>query len=193
MLDTPVSLLERLKTRGKADDWESLVGIYTPLIRSWFKRDAGLRDDADDLTQETLGVVVQKLPEFVRQRSGSFRRWLRLITVNLVKRYWHERRSRERAITSGVEESLLMQLEDPSSDLTRQWELEHDKHVVDGLLAMIEPEFTKRTWRAFKRYCIDRVAPAKVAAQLGVSTNVVFLAKSRVLKRLREIGRGLLD
>jgi RNA polymerase sigma-70 factor (ECF subfamily) len=193
MIDTPVSLLERVKRRGKAEDWELLIQIYTPLIRRWLNRDQALQSDAEDLAQETLSTLVQKLPEFGRQRTGSFRRWLRIITVKLVEQYWRDRLRRERKITSLSQASPLLELVDPSSDLSRQWDLEHDLHVVQSLLAMIEPEFSRRTWTAFKQYYFEQKAPAVVAAKLGVSANVVFLAKSRVLKRLREIGRGLLD
>ena len=58
---------------------------------------------------------------------------------------------------------------------------------------MIKPEFSRRTWRAFEQYYFEQESPSVVAAKLGVSANVVFLAKSRVLKRFRELGRGLLD
>ena len=71
MIDTPVSLLERVKRRGKAEDWELLIQVYTPLIRRWLNRDQGLQSDAEDLTQETLSTVVQKLPDFVRQRQPA--------------------------------------------------------------------------------------------------------------------------
>ncbi len=88
---------------------------------------------------------------------------------------------------------MLLQLADPASDLSHQWDQEHDQHVVQRLLALIKPEFSSNTWRTFELYGIEQVAPAEVAEQLGVSINVVFLAKSRVLKRMREIGHGLLD
>jgi RNA polymerase sigma-70 factor (ECF subfamily) len=189
MLDTPVSLLERVQKRGLPGDWEHLVSIYTPLIRRWLLLDAALQSEADDLTQDVLSGVVQKLHDFVRRRAGSFRRWIRIITISRVKDYWRQR-YREAPI---ADESLLLQLEDPASELSRRWDEEHDRHVVQSLLAIIEPEFTRKTWKAFTRSFFDELPAAVVAAELGVSANAVRLAKSRVLKRLRAVGRGLLD
>ncbi len=193
MLETPVSLLERIKQRGASRDWQQLIVVYTPLIHRWLLREPALQFEADDLTQEILSGVVQKLPNFVRQRTGSFRRWLRTITVSRLKDYWRDRYKRERVGAGGTPDSVLLQLEDPSSALSQQWDQEHDQHVVQSLLAMIEPEFSRKTWSAFTRSFFDEVRAAEIATQLGVSPNAVRLAKSRVLKRLRTVGRGLLD
>ncbi len=193
MLETPVSLIERLRHRGESADWQLFLTIYTPLIRRWLGRNPMLRADADDLTQEVLSTVVHGLPEFMRRRAGSFRRWLRSITVSRLTDHLRSRRKHQRTADAAVEESVLRQLADPASELSRQWDREHDQHVFQCLLAMIEPEFSAKTWKAFRLYCIDEMEPARVATQLGVSKNVVLLAKSRVLKRLRELGRGLID
>ncbi len=80
---TSVSLLDRLKAaRPDATDWQRLQGIYLPLIQRWLRRVPGLGDEADDLAQEVFLVVVRELPRFERRREGSFRAWLRNITVN---------------------------------------------------------------------------------------------------------------
>lgn len=61
------------------------------------------------------------------------------------------------------------------------------------MLELIEPEFRPATWQAFRRVVLDGDKPAQVAAELGISENAVLLAKSRVLSRLRQEARGLLD
>jgi RNA polymerase sigma-70 factor (ECF subfamily) len=58
---------------------------------------------------------------------------------------------------------------------------------------LVEPEFTPSTWRAFRRVVLEGAPPTAVAAELGTSVNAVFIAKSRVLQRLRQEARGLLD
>src|SRR5687768_5797937 len=73
---THQSLLARAQG-GDAPSWERLVGLYGPLIREWLIRHAVSADDADDLTQDVLLTVMQKLPEFEHGgRVGSFRCWL---------------------------------------------------------------------------------------------------------------------
>jgi RNA polymerase sigma-70 factor (ECF subfamily) len=192
MLDTSLSLLERLQAQPDAASWQRLVEIYTPLIRGWLQRDPTLREEADDLTQEVLSVLIKELPQFHRQRPGSFRAWLRIITINRLRELWRDRHRRPQAI-GHTADSVLSQLEDPASELSRQWDQEHDQHVVRRLLDLIEPEFTPPTWKAFRRVVLDDARPAVVAEELGLSVNSVLLAKSRVLKRLRELGRGLID
>jgi RNA polymerase sigma-70 factor (ECF subfamily) len=88
---------------------------------------------------------------------------------------------------------MLDQLQDPDSGLSHLWDQEHDQHIVRRLLAMIEPHFSPSTWQAFRRVVLDGARPDTVAAELGLSVNAVFIAKSRVLQRLREEGRILLD
>jgi DNA-directed RNA polymerase specialized sigma24 family protein len=88
MNSTSVSLLDRLKAaRPHASDWTRLQGIYLPLIRNWLGRVPGLGAEADDLAQEVFIVVIRELPRFERQREGSFRAWLRQVTVNRVRTY----------------------------------------------------------------------------------------------------------
>jgi RNA polymerase sigma-70 factor, ECF subfamily len=88
---------------------------------------------------------------------------------------------------------MLDQLEDPSSDLSRVWDREHDQHIARRLLELIEPHFEARTWQAFRRVVLDGCKAAAVAAELGLSVNAVLLAKSRVLHRFREEAQGLTD
>jgi DNA-directed RNA polymerase specialized sigma24 family protein len=99
---TSVSLLDRLKlARPDASDWGRLQGIYLPLIRRWLARVPGLGDEADDLAQDVFLVVVRELPRFERRREGSFRAWLRKVTVNKARSHWRRRRRRPAAGSAG--------------------------------------------------------------------------------------------
>ena len=91
--------------------------------------------------------------------------------------------------------SLLERLRDrgDSDAWTRIWDRFHDEHVARTLLAWGEPEFEPKTWQAFRRQALDAASPTTVAAELGMSVNAVLIAKSRILKRLRELGQGLID
>jgi RNA polymerase sigma-70 factor (ECF subfamily) len=88
---------------------------------------------------------------------------------------------------------VLDQLEDPASDPSRQWDHEHDAYVAHKLMDYVEREFRPATWQAFRRLVLDGGTPEEVAAELGLSVNAVLIAKSRVLRRLRAEGRGLVD
>src|SRR5262245_8209578 len=83
---TSVSLLDRLRqARPDASDWKRFQGVYLPLIQRWLSRIPGLGDEAEDLAQDVLVVLVREIPRFQRQREGSFRAWLRQVTVNRVR------------------------------------------------------------------------------------------------------------
>src|SRR5947209_2494717 len=74
MVETSPSLLDRLSRRPEDGDWGRLVSLYTPVLHAWLGRHGLQTSDRDDLTQEVLGVVVQKLPEFRHNgRAGAFR------------------------------------------------------------------------------------------------------------------------
>lgn len=192
MIPTSISLLDRLRTSPDEAAWRRLDNLYRPLIRRWLLRDPSLHDEAEDLVQEVLAVLVRELPHFRREQVGSFRSWLRTITWNRLQAFWQSRRRRPQPLGSDSEVSLLAQLADPHSDLSGQWDAEHDRHVVRRLMDLVEPLFEPTTLLAFRRTVFDGAKAADVAAELGISVNAVLLAKSRVLKQLRLEGEGLL-
>src|SRR5208282_5272345 len=83
----------------------------------------------------------------------------------------------------------LAQLEDPESDLSTLWDQEHDQYVLQRLRELIEPEFNAKSWQSFTRTALKGERAAAVAADLGMTVNAVLLAKSRVLRRLRQESR----
>jgi RNA polymerase sigma-70 factor, ECF subfamily len=189
---TSVSLLDRLKeARPEAIDWERLQGIYLPLVQRWLRRVPGLSNDADDLAQEVFVVVIRELPRFERRREGSFRAWLRTITANKARNHC---KHRDRRPAAGMDqaEGFLEQMADPESDLAREWDREHDEHVVQKLLAAVKGDFTPPTWEAFRRLALDGLPAARVAEELGMPENAVLLAKSRVIRRMRQEAGDLL-
>jgi RNA polymerase sigma factor (sigma-70 family) len=192
-METSASLLERLRTAPDEAAWRRLDDLYRPLIRRWLQRDPTLGEDANDLTQEVMAVLVRELPGFQRQRRGSFRRWLRTVTAHRLAGYYRSRRNRPLALGAAPEECPLADLADPNSELSRQWDEEHDRHVLRRLMDLIEPMFEPNTLAAFRRVAYDGVAPVRAAEELGLSLNAVLLAKSRVLSQLRHEAEGLID
>ncbi len=194
MNTTSLGLLERLKhATPDALEWRRLRDIYLPMIRHWLLRLPNLHDEVDDLTQEVLVVLFRELPSFERRRDGSFRAWLRQITVNRVRAFSRMQRKQPLAAGGPQTEQLLAQLADPSSDLAREWDQDHDRHVFQKVLAIVEGDFEPTTWRAFTRFAVEGRPAAQVAGELGLTESAVVQAKFRVLKRLREEAGGLLD
>lgn len=192
MSETSVSLLQRLQGTSDEESWQRLEAIYSPLIRGWLHRDAKLDvNDADDVVQDVMLVVIRRINGFNRQRTGSFRTWLKSITVNCLRKFYKKRRQ----ATSGGSDlaELLNQLEDPGSLFSGIWDREHDEHVMKQILNALRTEFTENTWRAFTLTALEGRSPDDAAGLLGISVNAVFVARSRVMSRLKQEAAGLID
>jgi RNA polymerase sigma factor (sigma-70 family) len=192
MAETSLTLLDRLQRQPDPASWQRLMDIYAPLIAYWLAPARLQNADQDDLIQEVLKILVQKLPDFQRRREGSFRTWLRVVTANCLQAHW--RSEKYRTLPSGGSDYFqkLQELEDPQSALAQTWDAEHDGFVVRRLLELIGPQFEPTTLQAFRKVVMDGQKPAEVAAELGITVNAVFLAKSKILRRLRQELEGLL-
>jgi RNA polymerase sigma-70 factor (ECF subfamily) len=186
---TPLSLLDRI-CNSECDAWRALVTIYEPLLRHWLRATSLQPADEDDLTQQILTVLVRKLPTFRHNgRLGAFRAWLRSITLLEVAEF--QRRQSARPALHDPEG--LDALPSPIDQLTRAWDAEYERHVLNGLLEFIKPDYTPATWRVFQLVAMEGFTPRIVAEETGLTVNAVTLIKSRILRRLRQEARGLVD
>jgi RNA polymerase sigma-70 factor (ECF subfamily) len=194
MNDTSLSLLARLRHAPESEAWNRLVTLYAPLIRAWLRKYDVQDSDADDLVQEVLLAVSKDLAKFEhRGQPGDFRGWLKAILVNRLRNFWRARdRRREARGKSDIDERLA-ELGDPASELSQIWNRQHDQYVLRQLLALAEPQFAPSTWKAFCRVALDGERADVVARELEISLNAVFIAKSRVLNRLRQEAEGLVE
>jgi RNA polymerase sigma-70 factor (ECF subfamily) len=190
--ETNLSLLHRASAGDEAA-WAKMVALYQPLIFGWLLRHAVPRQEAADLTQEVLVVIVRELRGFAHAgHPGSFRGWLRAITVNRARAFLRGA-ARERAAGGEDVLGIIEQLEDPHSAVTQAWNAEHDAHVVRQILKLVETDFEPATVRVFHGLVLDEARAAEVAAELGMTVAAAYAAKSRVLRRVRQEADGLLD
>jgi RNA polymerase sigma-70 factor (ECF subfamily) len=192
-METSVSLLERLAGAPTDDDWRRLLDLYQPLLRAWMARAGVAASDADDLVQEVLLVVFREVGGFEHRGKGAFRSWLRTILANRVRDYFRGQKYRPTATGDSDFLRRLDELESPDSALSRLWDREHDQHVAESLMQRVQGDFEPATWQAFRRHVLEGEPAAQVAEALGLSLNSVLLAKSRVLKRLRQELAGLVE
>jgi RNA polymerase sigma-70 factor, ECF subfamily len=184
---TSRSLLERLKADDAAA-WDRLVALYTPLLYRWCRR-RGLRDqEIADVLQDVFQAVATHIAGFRKERAGdTFRGWLRTIARNKVNDHLR-RRGREpegaggtdaQARLAGVPESAPPESGSSSDDRA-------DRLLLGRVLDLIRGEFEPRTWQAFWRTAVEGRSPAEVGDELAMSPGAVRVAKSRILRRLRE-------
>ena len=193
MNETRQSLVRRAQT-GEENAWKDLTDLYRPLIIGWLNRQGVPARDLEDLSQDILVSVVKHLPTFEHSgRRGAFRSWLRTIVCSRTTDYWRAIDAATQASGGSGATAALQQIADPDSDLNRQWDEEHDRYVLDCLLDLVEEEFEPATLKAFRRLALDGVSGAEAAQELGLSVAAVYVAKSRVLQRIRQEAEGLID
>ncbi len=172
---TRASLLARLRQPDDAEAWRQFAEVYTPPMFRYCRR-LGLQEaDAADVVQEVLAQVAVSVRNFEYDPAvGRFRDWLGAVVRGKLDRFWRKRTPAPGAADPAVPDG------DPS------WAIEFNSHLLQVALDRIRAGFDTHNWRAFELAWIeDRQAP-DVAALLGVPTAQVYVAKSRVLRRLRE-------
>jgi RNA polymerase sigma-70 factor (ECF subfamily) len=188
MDSTSPSLLLRLRQPDQDAAWQRFVDLYAPLIFHWGRQQGLSAADAADLVQEVLAILVVKLPEFEYDPTRRFRGWLRTIAVNKARDF--HRRESSRPLT-GAEESIQTVAVAPAVDLFD--EAEYRSFLVNRALDLMRSEFREETWQACWKQVAEGSKASDVARELGISLNMAYLAKSRVLGRLREELDGLMD
>jgi RNA polymerase sigma-70 factor (ECF subfamily) len=186
MTKTPTSLLDRLRQPFEPEAWTRFVALYAPLIYSWCRRVGLQESDAADLVQDVFVTLLDVLPTFNYDREQSFRGWLRTITLNK----WRNRcKKRDH---QAVPTSALNHV--PGADnLEAAWEAEYQQHLVARALRIMRADFEEKTWKACWEMVVAGRPAADVATELDLTVGAVYAAKFRVLDRLRQELRGMLD
>jgi RNA polymerase sigma-70 factor, ECF subfamily len=185
---TPVTLLEQVRQPGNHAAWERFVRLYTPLLLG-FARRRGLQDaDAADLVQEVFVALVRALPTFRYDAAGSFRAWLGTFAWNRFR----ERARRRVPLPTGASHPAWDQLTAAGSTEAFD-EAEYRATLLARGLGLARPEFSPSVWALFEATVLNGLTPSAAANKFGVTANSVYLARSRVLRRLKELLAGLLD
>jgi RNA polymerase sigma-70 factor (ECF subfamily) len=165
------------------------MDLYAPAVRRWCQR-AGLQPaDADEVLQEMLLAVRRAVAGFSRQEgSGSFPAWLWTIARGRILDLLRRRGRRPDAVGGSDFLQRLEQEPDPADDSSgRLPPAEVLSPVLRRALDLVSGDFEDRTWRAFWLVVVEEKPAAEAAEQLGTTAGAVRIAKSRVLKRLRQV------
>ena len=179
MYTTSATLLERVRQRTDAAAWDRFVKLYTPFLYHCGMRLGLAEADAADAVQDVFLVLLDKLPAFQYAQDGSFRAWLRTVTVNKCR----ERFRKRHETAAGGSESGLSQLA-VGGDSDEFWNVEYRQHLVARALEIMQSEFEPTTWQACWQTTVEDRPAADVAAGLGITINAVYVARSRVLRDL---------
>jgi RNA polymerase sigma-70 factor (ECF subfamily) len=181
---TPPSLLVRIRDARDAESWQTFVDLYAPLVYRYCRRRGLQEADAADVSQEVLLQVARSIRTFEYSPDrGRFRDWLGTVTRGKLVR-WREKRDRAVNATGDGSADALAAAVAPEADT--EWADAFNGHVLRAALERIRPHFEPATWRAFELEWLGNRPAAEVARELGMAVTAVYVAKSRVLKRLRD-------
>jgi RNA polymerase sigma-70 factor (ECF subfamily) len=179
--------LDRLRQPNQTEAWVRFVSLYTPLLLNWASRQGMQEADAQDVVQEVLFKLIRELPAYERGDGQSFRGWLFRLTVNQCHDFRRRVATRQLPGADGLSDV---------SDACRASEMQDAKDrafLVRRALEVIRHDFNETTWTAFTRLMMEGHSASDVAAELRTTANAVYLARHRVLTRLRQELEGVLD
>ncbi|MCO6435642.1 MAG: sigma-70 family RNA polymerase sigma factor [Phycisphaerae bacterium] len=179
MDETRSSLLSRVRDFGDDSAWSEFDGVYRPMLAGYARR-CGLGPAvAEEIAQECLAAIVDRIRDFRRQRS--FRRWLRGMVTHKVADHLR-REKRERRRPSGSHTAAGVRVSHPDEIWEQTWNASHLRYFIAGL----RDEFAEHTLRAFAMYVLEERPVEEISRLLGMSPNQIYVAKSRVLRRLKD-------
>jgi RNA polymerase sigma factor (sigma-70 family) len=179
-VETKPSLLVRVRDPLDAEAWRTFVGLYAPLVYGYGRRRALQDADAADLTQEVMGEVARDIRSFNYQpERGRFRDWLFMIARRRLIRF-QARRARHPVASLGPDLPAPTAEDQPDPE----WNGAFNAQVLRAALQRIQPHFEASSWRVFERVWLEHRSAAEVADELSMSIEAVYMAKSRILRRL---------
>jgi len=186
---TSATLLARLR-QVPADQaaWAQFADRYGPKIYAWCRRWNLQESDAEDVTQNVLLKLAEKMRAFEYDPSRSFRAWLKTIT----RHAWIDYSSSRKGVAAGGSLALeVLQSAEAREDLVQRLDEEFDREMFDEATARVQLRVTPRTWEAFERTALRGESGADAARALGMKVATVFVAKSKVQKMIQEELRKL--
>jgi RNA polymerase sigma-70 factor (ECF subfamily) len=179
-----------LRDARDAPAWAQFVQVYAPLVYGLARRQ-GLQDaDAADLTQEVLQTVAGAIRDLDYDPArGSFRGWLFTVVRSRLSNFRRRSRSHPDAASGDTDvQHMLAAVPAPDGDRP-WWDQEHERRLFAWAAEQVRPTVDPSTWQAFWGTAVEGRPAKDVAATLGLSVAAVYMAKSRVLARLKDTVR----
>jgi RNA polymerase sigma-70 factor, ECF subfamily len=189
---TRATLLDRLRDGADALAWDEFFGRYWRLIYS-FARHHGCSDHtAEEIVQEAMLTVFEQREVFRYDPArGRFRDWLSTVVRHLVAR--HAREPAQRVRAEGGTSRALAEIAGEDAAPDAAWENAFETAILGALLDVVRREVSPETFQAFELLVLEELSGAQIAAMTGLSRNAVYLARKRVVRRLKELGARYAD
>lgn len=184
--------LELIKVLDPAA-WDRTIRRYNQMLFSWCRRSGLKAHDAEDVCQDVLRSASTSIHRFRRATpQDTFRGWLRRITQRRISDFRSSRKSRSYSMGGGENQGLLNSIKAPENSQDVDSASPTPKYS-SKLIDIVRSEFESKSWDAFWRTTVEEEDSEIVAKALGITRNAVYLAKSRILKRFRQVALELED
>lgn len=187
--ETRNSLILRLGGDRCESAWSDFVRLYEPFVRRLVLRQGVPQRHREDVAQQILAAVARGVGSWRDDGDpASFRRWLARVARNVTLRFL----TREGRQPGGIGGSdLQSRLEQAPERPDSIHEARYDLELVLWAAEQVRGEFRESSWRAFWGTLVEQREVAAVAAELGVSAGAIYMARSRIVARIRELVRAL--
>ena len=191
---TSTALLDGLRQSDAESVWSEFVDRYRPLIVRYAGRLGLATEDAEDAAQQTLTVFAQAYHQGKYDRAkGRLRHWLYGIARNQIRNWRRRQPNRFVQIDSPSGKTDFFAGLADENELESVWDEEWRDAVLRECLAQVRREVQPATYEAFDLFALQGQAAQCVAEKLGITSNAVFGAKRRILKRIRELHETMED
>jgi RNA polymerase sigma-70 factor (ECF subfamily) len=192
--DTRASLIVRLADAQNEAAWHEFVRLYEPVVYRLARRRGFQHADAEELVQEVMLAVARAAEGWVPDpERGRFRTWLHRIARNLMVNFLTRRKHQVWGTGKSDVQQMLEAESDPQSAVTQLFEVEYRRETFRLAASQVQREVKETTWRAFWLSTIDDLPAAEVARQLKISVGSVYIARSRIMARLRQLVKCATD
>ncbi|MFO0880982.1 MAG: sigma-70 family RNA polymerase sigma factor [Gemmataceae bacterium] len=183
---TRLSLLGILRRDpSNQEAWGRFVDQYGPKLYAWCLRWHLQDADAQDVTQNVLLRLAEKLRDFQYDASRSFRAWLKTLTNHACADF-HQSRKRQVSPAGDSEISRLLENMEARQDLLQRLETEFDRELLELAMAQVRLRVAPQTWMAFHLTAMEGLSGAEASARINMQVAQVFVARRRVQKMLQE-------
>ena len=183
--DTRKTLILRVRDTDDASAWREFYDLYMPLLKRFFQARGLQEADADDIVQNVLQRVSKAAPEFEYDPAkGKFRSWLFTIARNELNRHF----GKTMRVPGSTSKSVVMKslTSTDEEEQKASWERDYRRHLFQWACKRVRPDTSDQAWTAFWSTAVEETPSAEVAEKLGMTVGAVYIAKSRVIAKLRD-------
>lgn len=183
---TRLTLLERIKNPDDRLHWDYFLQVYGAFIKNIARRRGLDEQRSEDLYIDILCEISRKIGDYTPAK-GRFRSWLKtMVTRRCIGIYRKDKRfpklmgdqlKREEETQRDSPEDRS---KDPQINMEAVWDREEAEAVLKIARGIAKASVTAHNWQIFECRVLRDWPVARVCETLGVTPNVVNVAKAKV-------------